>query len=215
MSASSNTTVSNVLADDSAPDASNVCSGKKQVKVATTFGQKVADFSYCMFEYAVEGLSPGNVTELQTHSPEELLEDKTQKCLANIGPQSCPLIVEDTDFAFLKPDGTSTNYPGFDITRVVKNFSINKLASLNGDTRAAYRCSAMLAMPDGTKYYFTVTRNCTICEKRPGPGAIDPYAIPDGSEKAYSELSKEERSAFHPRAELARLILAKLQELGY
>ena len=180
--------------------------------VATTLPQKIDDFKRII---NVKGVSPGKVTELQTINPEELLEDKTYKCLANIGPLSCPLIVEDTDFAFLNPDGTSTNYPGFDITRVVKLFDLHKLASQNGYTRAAYRCSAILVMLDDTKYYFTVTRTCTICEKRPGPGAIDPYAIPDGSEKAYSELSEEERSAFHPRAELARLILTKLQEFGY
>lgn len=183
--------------------------------VATTFQPKIDDFKRHIVQCQVVGVSPGNITELQTINPEELLEDKTQKCLANIGPQSVPLIVEDTDFAFLKADKTTTNYPGFDITRVVKLFCLHKLASLNGYTRAAYRCSAILVMPDGTKYYFTVTRYCTICEKRPGPGAIDPYAIPDGSEKAYSELSEEERSTFHPRAELTRLILAKLQELGY
>ena len=184
----------------------------KKILVATTFQQKINDFKLIV---GVEGVSPGKVTELQTTNPEELLQGKTQKCLANIGLQPVPLIVEDTDFAFLKPDGTSTNYPGFDITRVVNLFNLRKLASQNGYTRAAYRCSAMLVMPDGTKYYFTVTRNCTICEKRPGPGAIDPYAIPDGSEKAFSEMSEDERAIFHPRAELARLILAKLQELGY
>ncbi len=185
---------------------------KKILKVATTFQQKIDDFKLTM---EVEGVSPGKVTELQTINPEELLEDKTQKCLDNIGPPDVPLIVEDTDFAFLKSDETSTNYPGFDITRVVKLFDLHKLASQNGYTRAAYRCSAMLVMPDGTKYYFTVTRNCTICEKRPGPGAIDPYAIPDGVDKAFSEMSEDDRAIFHPRAELARLILAKLQELGY
>ncbi len=196
-------------------DASTVSVVGKKVIIATTFPQKIADFMYCLLAYAVVGVSPGKITELQTNNPEELLNDKTDKALKNLGPQVEPIIVEDTDLSLLTSDGTSTHYPGFDITRVVKLFCLFTLATMKGYMRAAYRCSAMLVMPDGTKYYFTVTRNCTICEKRPGPGAIDPYAIPDGSEKAYSELTEEERAIFHPRAELARLIAAKLQELGY
>ena len=187
----------------------------KPVKVATTFQQKITDFMSVMLAFAIIGVSPGKIKELQTSDPEELLRDKTDKAIENLGPQEVPTIIEDTDVSFLDSDGTSTNYPGFDITRVVKLFCLFALAKMKGYTRAAYRCSAMLVMPDGTKYYFTVTRYVTLCEKRPGPGAIDPYAIPDGSVKAFSEMSEEERAIFHPRAELARLIAAKLQELGY
>lgn len=201
-------------ADDPVVDSAPIVE-KKPLWITTTLQQKVADFLFVMLAYAVVGVSPGKIAELQTNDPKELIEDKTDKVIKNIGSPKVPILVEDTWVSFLNQDGTSTNYPGFDITRVVKLFCLFTLAMMKGYTRAAYCCSAMLVMPDGTRYYFTATRYVTICEKRKGPGAIDPYAIPDGSDKAFSEMSEEERTVFHPRAELARLIVAKLQELGY
>jgi inosine/xanthosine triphosphate pyrophosphatase family protein len=70
-------------------------------------------------------------------------------------------------------------------------------------------------MPDGCSFFFTVTCHVTMCEKGEGVGAIDPFTIPDGSDKPYSEMSEAERAALHARGELARLIVAKLHELGY
>jgi len=187
----------------------------RKVIIATTFSQKIADFLNIMAAYTIIGVSPGKISELQTNNPEELLDDKTDKAIKNLGHQDEPIVVEDTSLSFLKSDGTSTHYPGFDVTRVVKLYDLYDLAKDKSFTRAEYCCSAKLVMPDGKSFFFTVTRYVTLCEKRTGPGAIDPYTIPDGSVKALSEMSEEERAIFHPRAELARLIAAKLLELGY
>ena len=190
---------------------------RPKVNVVTSLDRKVKDFVYGLNGYEVVSVSPGKLVELASNDPKELLEDKTLRCEAVIGKPSVPTVVEDTKLSFEK-DGQDLVWPTYDVTRLSSKLlgkTLIEWAEFLGCTRAKYTCSAILKMPDGSSFFFSVTCHVTMCERHPGEGAIDPFTIPDGSDKAFSEMSEEERAILHARGELARLIAAKLQELGY
>jgi inosine/xanthosine triphosphate pyrophosphatase family protein len=205
---------------DSVPLVSAVDSAtaSKVVNVATTLRRKVDDFLFGLKGYKVVDVSPGKLIELATNDAEELLNDKKTRCQTVLGKPRVPTIYEDTKVSFVNEEGTDLLWPSYDVTRLSSKQlkkNLYEWATFLGCTRAKLCCSAIMEMADGRSFFFTVTCEVTMCERRPGEGAIDPFTIPDGSDKAFSEMSEEERAIFHPRAELARLIAAKLHELGY
>jgi inosine/xanthosine triphosphate pyrophosphatase family protein len=191
-------------------------SKKKTLIIASSLKQKVDDFAFETSDYEVTSIKV-EVDELQTSDRLKLLNDKTDKILAIIGPQKCPVVIEDTFSGFLDQNGQPTFYPDWDIKRFCQVFKglYAKIGALNGYTNATYGCSAMLVEPNGTRHFFTAECLCTLCETRPGPGSIDPQTIRHGQKKAFSEMSQKERSYFHVRPEIARDVYARLKELGY
>ena len=219
LAVSADDSVPTVSAVDSAPTVSAVDSAptppsKPKVDVVTSLDRKYSDLAR-MEGYDVTHVKAPKLDELATNDAEKLLKDKKARCQAVLGKPSKATVYEDTKFSFVTPAGIVLEWPSYDVTRLSSIKPLIEWAKFLGCTRAKYGCSAILEMPDGRSFYFTVTRDVTMCEKGKGVGAIDPFTIPDGSDKPYSEMSEEERATFHARAELARQIAAKLQELGY
>ena len=194
---------------DSAP-------AQEVLEVVTSLKRKFDDFVHGLSGCGLKvvNVKPVKIVELATNNSKELLEHKKTTFQKILGKPRVPTLYEDTSFGFLK-DGKRIDYPTFDITRLCPIKPLIEWANFLGCPEAEYTCSAILEVPDCDSFFFSVTRHVTMCERRPGEGAIDPFTIPDGSDKAFSEMSEEDRAILHARGELARLIAAKLQELGY
>ena len=201
----------NMSASDASATVSVIeTSKKKSITVTTTNGGKMKDFKKGLPHFEVLGI-PIEVDELATNNIQSLLDHKTKSICAQFPNSVSPLLTEDTSSSI-----EGFGWPGFDIKRVCEIFPgcLHEFATKKGTTRSDYICSATLII-NNVSYFFTAKTVGNYCPPRPGVGMIDPQFIPDGSDKAISEMSPEERDEFHPRAKLCRQILAKLQELGY
>lgn len=196
---------------------------KTKVFIVTSLARKYKDFSFVLsfLGYEIVMVDPGKVDELASHDSYKLLIDKMQRLKGVVGELTSFVIYEDTSFNFVK-DGTNLGWPSFGVTALSSKIlgkNLHEWAKYVGAQEGKYTCSAILEMPDGRIFFFTATCDVTMCERRPGEGAIDPFTIPKGSDKAFSEMSDEVRTSTdpwaHSRAVIARQIAAKLQELGY
>ena len=211
--------VSAVSAVDSAP----THSPKTTVFVVTSLARKYKDFAYVLglLGYEVVMVDPGKVDELASHDSFKLINDKMHRLKEIVGKLPGFVIYEDTKFNFVK-NGTDLGWPSFGVTGLASKTlerNLSEWAGFLGAQEGKYSCGAILEIPDGRTFFFSATRNVTMCDERSGEGAIDRYTIPKGSVKAFSEMSDEERTGTdpwaHARAVIAREIALKLQELGY
>jgi inosine/xanthosine triphosphate pyrophosphatase family protein len=212
--------VDSVHADDSvlAPPS------KTKVFVVTSLERKYKDFSVALSLLGVDVVmvNPGKVDELASHDPHKLLIDKMQRLKGVVGKLSGFVIYEDTSFTFVK-NGVDLQWPGFNISSLSSKHlrkTLYEWATFLGAQEGKYTCSCILETPDGRNFYFTATCDVTMCDRRPGEGAIDPFTIPKGSVKAFSEMDEEERANPelwpHTRNVIARQVARKIQEeLGY
>jgi hypothetical protein len=197
---------------------------KTMVYIVTNLRRKYKDFLavLSLLGFEVIMVDPGKIDELASHDPHKLLLDKRQRLQVVVGKLKGFVVYEDTSFNFVR-DGVNLQWPAHGVSGLMTQLlgkTLKEWADVVGAQEGKYTCSTILEIPDGQTFYFTATCDVTMCERRPGEGSIDPFTIPKGSVKAFSEMNEEERANPElwpcPRNVIARQVAGKIQEeLGY